>query len=299
MASNKILGIDLGTTNSAFAVMEGGDPEIITNEEGERTTPSVVAFTDEGERLVGKPAKNQAVQNPDRTIQSIKRHMGDDDYTVEVDDEEYTPEQISAMVLQKIKRDAEEYLGEEVEKAVITVPAHFDDTQRQATKDAGEIAGLEVERILNEPTAAALAYGMDDAEDKTVLVYDFGGGTFDVTVLETGDGIYEVRSTEGINDLGGDDFDQQIIDHVLESFEDEHGIDLSEDEEALQRIRENAEEAKKELSSRKKTTIQIRTTSLGRRPLETNSTRAPTPPTRSKRVRSGTGHRYRTSCCLS
>ncbi|MCL7416427.1 MAG: Hsp70 family protein, partial [Halalkalicoccus sp.] len=195
MASNKILGIDLGTTNSAFAVMEGGDPEIIVNGEGDRTTPSVVAFTDDGERLVGKPAKNQAIQNPDRTIASIKRHMGEEDYTVEVEGEEYTPEQLSAMILQKIKRDAEEYLGDDVEKAVITVPAYFNDKQRQATKDAGEIAGFEVERIVNEPTAASMAYGLDDDSDQTVLVYDLGGGTFDVSILDLGGGVYEVVAT--------------------------------------------------------------------------------------------------------
>jgi molecular chaperone DnaK len=257
MASNKILGIDLGTTNSAFAVMEGGDPEIITNEEGERTTPSVVAFTDEGERLVGKPAKNQAVQNPDRTIQSIKRHMGEDDYTVEIDDEEYTPEQISAMILQKIKRDAEEYLGDDVEKAVITVPAYFNDRQRQATKDAGEVAGFEVERIVNEPTAAAMAYGLDDESDQTVLVYDLGGGTFDVSILELGGGVYEVVATNGDNELGGDDWDEAIIDYLADAFEDEHGIDLRDDRQALQRLTEAAEEAKVELSSRKETTVNL------------------------------------------
>jgi molecular chaperone DnaK len=250
-----IIGIDLGTTRSAVAQYANDEPQIIENAEGERVTPSVVAF-DDGERLVGKPAKNQMLTNQNNTVKSIKRHMGED-HTVELDGDEYTPQEISSMILQKLKQDAEAKIGEEVEKAVITVPAHFDDTQRQATKDAGEIAGLEVERILNEPTAAALAYGMDDDEDKTVLVYDFGGGTFDVTVLETGDGIYEVRSTEGINDLGGDDFDQEIVDRVLERFEEEHGIDLSDNEEAMQRIRENAEEAKKELSSRKKTTINI------------------------------------------
>ncbi|WP_327051726.1 molecular chaperone DnaK [Halomicrococcus gelatinilyticus] len=257
MASNKILGIDLGTTNSAFAVMEGGDPEIIVNGEGERTTPSVVSFSDDGERLVGKPAKNQAVQNPDDTIQSIKRHMGEDDYTVEVDGEEYTPEQISAMILQKIKRDAEEYLGDEVEKAVITVPAYFNDRQRQATKDAGEIAGFEVERIVNEPTAASMAYGLDDESDQTVLVYDLGGGTFDVSVLDLGGGVYEVVATNGDNDLGGDDWDHAIIDYLAEEFESQHGIDLREDRQALQRLTEAAEEAKIELSSRKETDINL------------------------------------------
>ncbi|MFB6159046.1 MAG: molecular chaperone DnaK [Candidatus Nanohalobium sp.] len=251
----KILGIDLGTTRSAMAHIKDGEPEIIENAEGERVTPSIVAF-DDGERLVGKPAKNQLLTNEENTVKSIKRHMGED-YEVDLEGDDYTPQQISSMILQKLKNNAEDKLGEEVEKAVITVPAHFNDAQRQATKDAGEIAGLEVERILNEPTAAALAYGLDDESEKTVLVYDFGGGTFDVTVLEMGDGIYEVQSTEGDNDLGGDDFDQEIIDWVLEKFEDENSIDLSDEDEAMQRIRENAEEAKKELSSRKQTTINI------------------------------------------
>src|SRR6056297_3306457 len=256
MASNKILGIDLGTTNSAFAVMEGGDPEIIVNGEGERTTPSVVAF-DDGEQLVGKPAKNQAVKNPDQTIQSIKRHMGEDDYTVELDGEEYTPEQVSAMILQKIKRDAEEYLGDDVEKAVITVPAYFNDRQRQATKDAGEIAGFEVERIVNEPTGAAMAYGLDDESDQTVLVYDLGGGTFDVSILDLGGGVYDDVATNGDNDLGGDDWDEAIINWLADNFEEEHGIDLREDRQALQRLKDAAEEAKIELSSRKETEINL------------------------------------------
>ncbi|WP_332898466.1 molecular chaperone DnaK [Haladaptatus sp. CMSO5] len=256
MASNKILGIDLGTTNSAFAVMEGGDPEIIVNSEGDRTTPSVVAFTDDGERLVGKPAKNQAIQNPEKTIQSIKRHMGDE-YTVDIDGEDYTPEQISAMILQKIKRDAEDYLGDELEKAVITVPAYFNDRQRQATKDAGEIAGFEVERIVNEPTAASMAYGLDDDSDQTVLVFDLGGGTFDVSILDLGGGVYEVVATNGDNDLGGDDWDQAIIDWLAEEFEAEHGIDLRDDRQALQRLKDAAEEAKIELSSRKQTEINL------------------------------------------
>lgn len=276
MASNKILGIDLGTTNSAFAVMEGGDPEIIVNSEGERTTPSVVAF-DDGERLVGKPAKNQAVKNPDETIQSIKRHMGDDDYSVELDGEDYTPEQVSAMILQKIKRDAEEYLGDEIEKAVITVPAYFNDRQRQATKDAGEIAGFEVERIVNEPTAAAMAYGLDDDSDQTVLVYDLGGGTFDVSILDLGGGVYEVVATNGDNDLGGDDWDHAIIDYLADQFEDEHGIDLRDDRQALQRLTEAAEEAKIELSSRKETRVNlpfIATTDDGPLDLEEKITRA-------------------------
>ncbi len=256
MASNKILGIDLGTTNSAFAVMEGGDPEIIVNSEGDRTTPSVVAFTDDGERLVGKPAKNQAIQNPEKTIQSIKRHMGDE-YAVDIDGEDYTPEQISAMILQKIKRDAEDYLGDELEKAVITVPAYFNDRQRQATKDAGEIAGFEVERIVNEPTAASMAYGLDDDSDQTVLVFDLGGGTFDVSILDLGGGVYEVVATNGDNDLGGDDWDQAIIDWLAEEFEAEHGIDLRDDRQALQRLKDAAEEAKIELSSRKQTEINL------------------------------------------
>jgi len=276
MASNKILGIDLGTTNSAFAVMEGGDPEIIVNAEGERTTPSVVAF-DDGERLVGKPAKNQAIKNPEQTIQSIKRHMGEDDYSVTLDDEEYTPEQVSAMILQKIKRDAEEYLGDDVEKAVITVPAYFNDRQRQATKDAGEIAGFEVERIVNEPTAAAMAYGLDDESDQTVLVYDLGGGTFDVSILDLGGGVYEVVATNGDNDLGGDDWDHAIIDYLADEFEDEHGVDLREDRQALQRLTEAAEEAKVELSSRKETRINlpfIATTDDGPLDLEQKITRA-------------------------
>jgi len=276
MASNKILGIDLGTTNSAFAVMEGGDPEIIVNAEGERTTPSVVAF-DDGERLVGKPAKNQAVKNPEQTIQSVKRHMGEDDYSVTLDGEEYTPEQVSAMILQKIKRDAEEYLGDEIEKAVITVPAYFNDRQRQATKDAGEIAGFEVERIVNEPTAAAMAYGLDDESDQTVLVYDLGGGTFDVSILDLGGGVYEVVATNGDNDLGGDDWDHAIIDYLADEFEDEHGVDLREDRQALQRLTEAAEEAKVELSSRKETRINlpfIATTDDGPLDLEQKITRA-------------------------
>ena len=256
MASNKILGIDLGTTNSAFAVMEGGEPEIIVNAEGDRTTPSVVAFTDD-ERLVGRPAKNQAIQNPERTIASIKRHMGEEDHTVDIDGEGYSPEEISAMILQKIKRDAEDYLGDDVEKAVITVPAYFSDRQRQATKDAGEVAGFEVERIINEPTAAAMAYGLDDESDQTVLVYDLGGGTFDVSILDLGGGVYEVVATNGDNDLGGDDWDHAIIDWLAEEFEEEHEIDLREDRQALQRLKDAAEEAKIELSSRKETEINL------------------------------------------
>ena len=277
MTSNKILGIDLGTTNSAFAVMEGDEPEIIANAEGDRTTPSVVAFSDDGERLVGKPAKNQAVQNPDRTVQSIKRHMGEEDYAVEIGDDEYTPEQISAMILQKVKRDAEEYLGDDVEKAVITVPAYFNDKQRQGTKDAGEIAGFDVERIVNEPTAASMAYGLDDESDQTVLVYDLGGGTFDVSVLDLGGGVYEVVATNGDNDLGGDDWDEALIDHIAEEFENDHGIDLREDRQALQRLKDAAEEAKIELSSKKETTVNlpfITATDSGPVHLEQSITRA-------------------------
>ncbi|GAA0659457.1 molecular chaperone DnaK [Salarchaeum japonicum] len=276
MASEKILGIDLGTTNSAFAVMEGGDPEIIVNSEGDRTTPSVVAF-DDGERLIGKPAKNQAVQNPDQTIASIKRHMGEDDYTVELDGEEYTPEQVSAMILQKIKRDAEDYLGDDIEKAVITVPAYFNDRQRQATKDAGEIAGFEVERIINEPTAASMAYGFNEGDEKTILVYDLGGGTFDVSVLEMAEGYHEVLATNGDNDLGGDDWDEAIIEWLADEFEDEHGIDLRDDRQSLQRLKDAAEEAKIELSSRKETTINlpfITATDSGPVHLEKDLTRA-------------------------
>jgi molecular chaperone DnaK len=277
MASNKILGIDLGTTNSAMAVMEGGDPEIIVNSEGDRTTPSVVAFSDDGERLVGKPAKNQAIQNPDKTIRSIKRHMGEEDYAVEVEDEEYTPEQISAMILQKLKRDAEDYLGDDVEKAVITVPAYFNDKQRQATKDAGEIAGFEVDRIVNEPTAAAMAYGLDDDSDQTVLVYDLGGGTFDVSILDLGGGVYEVVATNGDNELGGDDWDEAIIDHLAKEFQNNHGIDLREDRQALQRLKDAAEEAKIELSNKKETTVNlpfITATDSGPVHLEQSITRA-------------------------
>jgi molecular chaperone DnaK len=255
MASEKILGIDLGTTRSAMAIMEGGEPEIIVNSEGERVTPSVVAF-DDGERLIGKPAKNQAIQNPDQTVASIKRHMGED-YSVDLEGEEYSPEQVSAMILQKLKRDAEEYLDDEVEKAVITVPAYFNDKQRQATKDAGEIAGLSVERIVNEPTAAAMAYGLDDQSDQTVLVFDLGGGTFDVSILDLGGGVYEVVATNGDNDLGGDDWDEAVVDWLADDFEDAHGIDLREDRQALQRLREAAEEAKIELSNRKEADINL------------------------------------------
>jgi molecular chaperone DnaK len=252
---SNIIGIDLGTTRSAAAYIKEGEPQIVENSEGERVTPSVVGF-DDGEKLVGKPAKNQILTNQENTVRSIKRHMGED-YEVELEDEDYSPQQISSMILQKIKSDAEDKTGSQVDKAVITVPAHFDDTQRQATKDAGKIAGLEVERILNEPTAAALAYGLDGDREKTVLVYDLGGGTFDVTVLEIGNDIYEVQATEGDNNLGGDDFDEQIVEWVLNKFEQNNDIDLSTEDEAMQRIRENAEDAKKELSSREKTNINI------------------------------------------
>ncbi|MFW6038802.1 MAG: molecular chaperone DnaK [Candidatus Saliniplasma sp.] len=254
---SKILGIDLGTTNSAMAVMEGGEPTIITNSEGERTTPSVVAFKDDGERLVGELAKRQAVKNPERTIASIKRKMGTD-YKVNVDGKNYTPEEISAMILQKMKKDAEDYLGEKIKKAVITVPAYFNEPQREATKNAGEIAGFEVERVLNEPTASSMAYRMEEKEKaETILVYDLGGGTFDVSILEVGDGVYEVLSTSGNTQLGGDDWTQKIVEWCLERFKKENGIDLSDNREALQRITEASEKAKKELSTREKTEINL------------------------------------------
>ncbi|MGM0381142.1 MAG: molecular chaperone DnaK, partial [bacterium] len=251
-----IVGIDLGTTNSVVAVYEGGEPKVIQNAEGERTTPSMVAFNDDGEKLVGAPAKRQAVTNSENTVGSIKRHMGED-YHVELQDEEYTPEQISAFILQKLKQDAEDYLGKEVKRAVITVPAYFNDSQRQATKNAGKIAGLHVERIINEPTAAALAYGMDEKSDQNVAVYDLGGGTFDISILDIGDGVIEVQSTHGDTQLGGDDFDQEIIDWMAEEFKGKHGIDLRDDTMALQRLKEAAEEAKVELSSTKQTKINL------------------------------------------
>lgn len=254
MSGEKILGIDLGTTNSAMAIMEGGDPEIIENAEGERTTPSVVAFGDD-ELIVGKAAKNQAIKKPGRTVQSIKRHMGDDGYGVDVGDDSYMPEQISAFILQKLKRDAGEYLGEEVERAVITVPAYFNDKQRNATKNAGRIAGLDVARIVNEPTAASMAYGYGDEEDQTLLVYDLGGGTFDVSVLQLGGGVYDVVATSGDNELGGDDWDSAVQEYLAEKFGQEHGVDLMQDRDAHQRLREAAESAKIELSSVKQTTI--------------------------------------------
>ncbi|WP_283681954.1 molecular chaperone DnaK [Parablautia sp. Marseille-Q6255] len=253
---SKIIGIDLGTTNSCVAVMEGGKPVVITNTEGSRTTPSIVAFTKTGERLVGEPAKRQAVTNADRTIASIKRHMGSD-YRVEIDGKKYSPQEISAMTLQKLKADAENYLGEKVTEAVITVPAYFNDAQRQATKDAGKIAGLDVKRIINEPTAAALAYGLDNEKEQKIMVYDLGGGTFDVSIIEIGEGVIEVLATNGDNKLGGDDFDQKITDYMIADFKSKEGIDLSGDKMALQRLREAAEKAKKELSSSTTTNINL------------------------------------------
>ena len=254
---SKVIGIDLGTTNSVVSVMEGGEPTVITNPEGSRITPSVVGFTKDGQRLVGQLAKRQAVSNPDRTIASIKRHMGESDYKVTIDDKSYTPQEISAMILQKLKGDAEAYLGETVSQAVITVPAYFNDSQRQATKDAGKIAGLEVLRIINEPTAAALAYGLDKDEDETVLVFDLGGGTFDVSILELSGGTFEVLATNGDTHLGGDDFDNKVMDWMVESFRKENGIDLSKDKMAAQRLKEAAEKAKIELSSMTQTNINL------------------------------------------
>ncbi len=253
---SKVIGIDLGTTNSVVAVMEGGEPTVISTQEGGRLTPSVVGFSKSGERLVGQLAKRQAISNPDRTISSIKRHMGTD-YKVTIDDKKYSPEEISAMILQKLKEDAEKYLGEKVTQAVITVPAYFSDSQRQATKDAGKIAGLEVLRIINEPTAAALAYGIDKTNDHTVLVYDLGGGTFDVSILEMGDGVFEVKATNGDTHLGGDDFDERIMNWMIGEFKKETGIDLSVDRMALQRLREAAEKAKIELSGVLTTNINL------------------------------------------
>ena len=252
----KIIGIDLGTTNSCVAVMEGGKPTVIANAEGSRTTPSVVAFTKNGERLIGEPAKRQAVTNSDRTVSSIKRHMGSD-YRVDIDSKKYSPQEISAMILQKLKSDAEGYLGEKVTEAVITCPAYFNDAQRQATKDAGKIAGLDVKRIINEPTAAALAYGLDNEKEQKIMVYDLGGGTFDVSIIEIGDGVIEVLATNGNNRLGGDDFDQKITDYMIQDFKNKEGIDLSNDKMALQRLREAAEKAKKELSSATTTNINL------------------------------------------
>ena len=253
----KVIGIDLGTTNSVVSVMEGGEPVVITNPEGSRITPSVVGFTKDGQRLVGRLAKNQAVSNPDRTISSIKRHMGDPNYHVTIDGKSYTPPEISAMILQKLKSDAEAYLGETVSQAVITVPAYFNDSQRQATKDAGKIAGLEVLRIINEPTAAALAYGLDKDQDETVLVFDLGGGTFDVSILELSEGVFEVKATNGDTVLGGDDFDKKVMDWMVEEFKKENGIDLSQDKMSAQRLIEAAEKAKIELSSMSQTNINL------------------------------------------
>ena len=272
----KIIGIDLGTTNSCVAVMEGGQPVVITNTEGARTTPSIVAFTKTGERLVGEPAKRQAVTNADKTISSIKREMGTD-HKVAIDDKKYSPQEISAMTLQKLKADAESYLGESVTEAVITVPAYFNDAQRQATKDAGKIAGLDVKRIINEPTAAALAYGLDNEHEQKIMVYDLGGGTFDVSVIEIGDGVIEVLSTAGDNRLGGDDFDQKITNYMLAEFKKTEGVDLSTDKMALQRLKEAAEKAKKELSSATTTNINlpfITATAEGPKHFDMNLTRA-------------------------
>ena len=254
----KIIGIDLGTTNSCVAVLEGGEPVVVPNSEGGRTTPSVVAFTKDGERLVGQVAKRQAVVNGDRTVMSIKRHMGTN-YTVDIDGKKYSPQEISAMVLSKLKADAEAYLGQKVTQAVITVPAYFSDSQRQATKDAGKIAGLEVLRIINEPTAASLAYGLDKGENKNqkILIYDLGGGTFDVSILEIGDGVFEVLSTNGDTKLGGDDFDNIVIDWLVDEFKKSNGIDLSKDKQAMQRLKDAAEKAKIELSSTTKTNINL------------------------------------------
>ena len=272
----KIIGIDLGTTNSCVAVMEGGKPTVIANAEGVRTTPSIVAFTKTGERLVGEPAKRQAVTNADRTISSIKRHMGTD-YKVDIDGKKYTPQEISAMILQKLKADAESYLGETVTEAVITVPAYFNDAQRQATKDAGKIAGLEVKRIINEPTAAALAYGLDNENEQKIMVYDLGGGTFDVSIIEIGDGVIEVLSTNGDTYLGGDDFDNAVTNWMIAEFKKAEGVDLSADKMALQRLKEAAEKAKKELSTATTTNINlpfITATAEGPKHLDMNLTRA-------------------------
>ena len=252
----KIIGIDLGTTNSCVAVMEGGEPVVIPNAEGSRTTPSVVAFSKSGERLVGQIAKRQAVTNPENTVISIKRKMGTNE-KVDIDGEKFSPQEISAMILQKLKADAENYLGQKITQAVITVPAYFSDSQRQATKDAGKIAGLEVLRIINEPTAAALAYGMDKEQDQKIMIYDLGGGTFDVSILDIGDGVFEVLSTNGNTHLGGDDFDQKIIDYLVAEFKKDQGIDLSTDKAAMQRLKEAAEKAKIELSGVQQTQINL------------------------------------------
>lgn len=272
----KIIGIDLGTTNSCVAVIEGGQPTVIVNAEGARTTPSVVAFSKKGERLVGEPAKRQAVTNADRTISSIKRHMGTD-YRVSIDRKKYTPQETSAFILMKLKKDAENYLGERVTEAVITVPAYFSDAQRQATKDAGKIAGLKVERIINEPTAAALAYGLDNGEPQKILVYDLGGGTFDVSVIEIGDKVIEVLATSGDNHLGGDDFDDRLVSYLVSEFKRTEGVDISKDKMAMQRVREEAEKAKKELSSAATTNVNlpfIVTTKSGAKHMDITVTRA-------------------------
>ncbi len=272
----KIIGIDLGTTNSCVAVIEGGQPTVIVNAEGARTTPSVVAFSKKGERLVGEPAKRQAVTNADRTISSIKRHMGTD-YRVSIDRKKYTPQEISAFILMKLKKDAENYLGERVTEAVITVPAYFSDAQRQATKDAGKIAGLKVERIINEPTAAALAYGLDNGDPQKILVYDLGGGTFDVSVIEIGDKVIEVLATSGDNHLGGDDFDDRLVSYLVSEFKRTEGVDISKDKMAMQRVREEAEKAKKELSSAATTNVNlpfIVTTKSGAKHMDITVTRA-------------------------
>jgi len=272
----KIIGIDLGTTNSCVAVMEGGQPVVIPNSEGARTTPSIVGFAKNGERLIGETAKRQAITNPSNTIISIKRHMGTD-HKVKIDDKSYSPQEISAMILQKLKQDAESYLGETVTEAVITVPAYFTDSQRQATKDAGKIAGLKVERIINEPTSAALAYGLDNEKEQKIMVYDLGGGTFDVSIIDIGDGVIEVLATSGNNSLGGDDFDQRIVDYIVQEFKKTEGIDLSQDKMAMQRIRDAAEKAKKELSTVTTTNINLPFVTMnqdGPKHLDLNITRA-------------------------
>src|SRR6266542_1527587 len=253
----RAVGIDLGTTNSVVAVLEGGEPTVIPNSEGSRTTPSVVGFAKNGEILVGEVAKRQAITNPDRTVRSVKRHMGAKDWGPDVDGKTWTPQEISAQILGKLKRDAEAYLGDSVNQAVVTVPAYFDDSQRQATKEAGQIAGLEVLRIINEPTAAALAYGLDKQHDQTILVFDLGGGTFDVSLLEIGEGVFEVKATAGNTQLGGDDWDQRIIDWLAKEFKNTHGVDLSKDRMATQRLKEAAEKAKIELSQVMETTINL------------------------------------------
>src|SRR3990170_3995064 len=273
----RAVGIDLGTTISVVAVLEGGEPVVVPNTEGSRTTPSVVGFAKNGEILVGEVAKRQAITNPDRTVRSVKRHMGSKDWVTDVDGKRWTPQEISAQILGKLKRDAEAYLGDTVTQAVVTVPAYFDDSQRQATKEAGQIAGLEVLRIINEPTAAALAYGLDKQHEQTILVFDLGGGTFDVSLLEIGEGVFEVKSTHGDTQLGGDDWDQRVIDWLVAEFKNTEGVDLSIDKMALQRLKEAAEKAKIELSSVQETTINlpfITATSEGPKHLDLKLTRA-------------------------